>query len=190
VEIIYQIFNFRTSKYLVETFEKKAYHRGMEKVTLKGHLINLVGSIPIVGSKAPALFGVDPEWKERELHSFKEKKKIICFVPSLDTPICSISAQKFNEKVQGAAAIIYCSMDLPFALKRLCEGFKHVTPLSLFRSAQVAEAFGVLQNSGPLKGLCARAVFVLDESDTILYYELVQEITNEPNYDQALKFVS
>ncbi len=164
----------------------------MEKITLKGEPIHVAGSLPKVGTHAPALMGLDPEWKERSLKEFKGKKKIVCFVPSLDTSVCSTSAQKFNQKIQTKknVAVIYCSMDLPFALKRLCEHLGHVTPLSLFRTPEIAQAFGAQQSDGPLKGLCARAVFVLDESDTVLYHELVKEITTEPDYEKALAYVS
>lgn len=158
----------------------------MEKITLKGLPVQVVDSLPAVGSKAPALLGVDPKLKERSLSEFKERKKIICFVPSLDTPVCSLSAQKFNAH---DIAVIYCSMDLPFALGRICEHLSHVTPLSLFRAPQIAKAFGVFQNDGPLKGLCARAVFVLDEEETVLYRELVKELTHEPDYDKALSYL-
>lgn len=157
-------------------------------VTLKGQPIKVVGSSPKVGAHAPALMGVDSEWKEHSLSDFKGKKKIICFVPSLDTSVCSTSAKKFNEKVKNCV-LIYCSMDLPFAMKRICEHLSHVTPLSLFRSPQIAEAYGARQGDGPLKGLCARAVFVLDEHDKILYHELVKEITTEPDYDKAIRML-
>jgi thioredoxin-dependent peroxiredoxin len=157
-------------------------------VTLKGQTIQVVGAMPKIGVQAPALMGVDPEWKEHSLSDFKGKKKIICFVPSLDTSVCSMSAQRFNERVKHAA-LIYCSMDLPFAMKRICEHLSHVTPLSLFRTPQVADSYGTRQGDGPLKGLCARAVFVLDEHDKIIYHELVQEITNEPDYDAAIRIL-
>lgn len=160
----------------------------MEKITLKGQQIQVLGSMPQEGAKAPALTGVDMELKEHTLKEFNGKKKIICFVPSLDTPVCSLSAQKFNQKIVNKknAVVIYCSMDLPFALKRLCGAYEHVTALSLFRTPQIAEAYGAFQGDGPLKGLCARSVFVLDENDHVLYRELVKEITHEPDYEKAL----
>jgi thiol peroxidase len=164
----------------------------MEKVTLKGHPLRILGSLPSIGSPAPALTGVDAELKERSLEEFKGKKKIVCFVPSLDTPVCSLTAQKFNQKIgdKPNVALIYCSMDLPFALQRIClsdkEHYGHVTSLSLFRNPQVAENFGSRVGDGPIAGLCARSVFVLDENDHILYHQLVEEITHEPDYDKAL----
>ncbi len=144
--------------------------------------------MPAVGSLAPEIHGVSTDLKELSLNDFKGKKKVICFVPSLDTSVCSTSAKKFNEKIGTlkGCAIIYCSMDLPFAQKRACEAYTHVTPLSLFRNRDVAKHYGLLQADGPLRGLCARAVFVLDEENRILYRELVPEITQEPNYSAAL----
>ena len=168
----------------------------MTQVTLKGQPITILGKQPSIGSQAPAILGVDPELKERSLKEFQGKKKIICFVPSLDTSVCSTSAQKFNQKIQSqpGIAVIYCSMDLPFALQRVCLNEKghydHIVFLSLYRNPQIAEAFGSRIGSGPLAGLCARAVFVLDEHDRVIYYELVDEITKEPNYDKALKSIS
>ena len=164
----------------------------MEKVTLKGKPIHILGALPSVGSAAPTLTGVDADLKERSLQEFKAKKKIVCFVPSLDTPTCSTSAQKFNQKIaeRPDVVLIYCSMDLPFALQRICtsnkEHYSHVTSLSLFRNPQVAENFGSRVEDGPIAGLCARSVFVLDENNHILYHQLVEEITHEPDYDKAL----
>lgn len=164
----------------------------MEKVTLKGQLIKILGSIPAVGSRAPDLIGIDIDLKERSLKDFQGKKKIICFAPSVDTSVCSTAAQKFNQKIENVknAVVLYCTMDLPFALKRICGSYSHVTPLSLFRTSKVALAYGVLIGDGPLNGLCARSVFVLDEHDKILYYEIVKETTTEPDYEGALSYVS
>ena len=160
----------------------------MEKITFKGHPIQILGTTPTVGSPAPELIGVDTDLKEHSLKEYVGKKKIICFAPSVDTAVCSMAAQKFNQKVEHSknTVVLYCTMDLPFALKRICSSYSHVTPLSLFRNPHVAIAYGALQGDGPLKGLCARAVFVLDEEGKVLYHELVKEITSEPNYDQAL----
>ena len=160
-------------------------------VTLKGLQIEIQGKLPAVGTKAPSITGIDGDWKERSLDEFKGKKKIVCFVPSLDTSVCSTSAQKFNQKVAEipGVAVIYCSMDLPFVFKRVCENFSHITSLSLLRSPQVSQDYGSFQAGGLFRGLCARSVFVLDENDNILYHELVPEITSEPNYEKALSFI-
>ncbi len=167
----------------------------MSKTALKGSPIQVTGSLPTIGFFSPNLMGVDGELKKRSLAEFNGKKKIVCFVPSLDTSVCSTSAQKFNQKIQNISnvVVIYCSMDLPFALQRICLNDKthygHIIALSLFQSPQVAEQFGARMADGPLAGLCARAVFVLDEQNRVLYHELVSEITHEPQYEKALSHI-
>jgi thiol peroxidase len=160
----------------------------MAEVKLKGNPIHTNGMMPHKAQKAPAVRGVDLNLKERSLADFKGKKKVICFVPSLDTSVCSMSAKKFNDaiKKKSNAAVIYVSTDTPFAIKRSCMELSEITPLSLIRSKKTAEDFGVLFIDGDLAGFCARAVVVLDENDHILYAELVEEVTHEPNYEAAL----
>lgn len=167
----------------------------MGTVTLKGQQVHTSGAEPTVGSYSPFLQGVDAELKEHTFKEYEGKKKIICFVPSLDTPVCSKSAQKFNQRLEAQknGVIIFCSMDLPFALQRSCINDKahygRIVFLSLFRNRQVAEDFGVYLTDGPIAGLCARAVFVLDEQNKILYHQLVSEITQEPDYEKALAYL-
>jgi thioredoxin-dependent peroxiredoxin len=163
----------------------------MAEVKLKGTPIHTNGKLPQKGQKAPQIHGVDTDLKDRSLTDFKGKKKIICFVPSLDTPVCSTSAHKFSDAVKKKAntAVIYISADTPFALKRSCMDLSSITPLSLIRSKKTAEEFGVLLTDGPLAGLCARAVVVLDENDHVVHAQLVDEITTEPDYDKALSHV-
>lgn len=163
----------------------------MAQVKLKGSPFKTNGELPKKGQKAPEIQGVDSALNEKTLADFRGKKKIICFVPSLDTPVCSMSAKKFSVAAdqRSDVVVIYISADLPFALKRTCtveNGMKNVTALSLVRSKKTAEDYGVLMQSGPLMGLCARAVVVVDADDTILYTQLVDEITTEPDYDKAL----
>jgi thiol peroxidase len=160
----------------------------MAQVKLKGNSVKTNGELPQVGSKAPDIRAITTDLQEKTLKDFAGKKKVICFVPSLDTSVCSTSAKKFSEKVKGRSdvALIYISADLPFALARSCL-FEGVVPLSLVRSKKTAEAYGVLILDGPLEGLCARAVLVLDSADKVVYQELVGEITTEPNYDLAWK---
>lgn len=163
----------------------------MAQITLKGTPCKTSGDFPKKGQKAPEIRGVNIELKEKTLADFAGKKKIVCFVPSLDTPVCSMSAKKFSEAVskQPSTVVIYVSADLPFALKRSCtqeNGMGNIVALSLVRSKKTAEDYGVLLKDGPLEGLCARAVVVLDGNDTVLHSELVEEITKEPDYDKAL----
>ena len=163
----------------------------MAQVKLKGSPCKTNGELPKKGQKAPEIHGVDSELKEKMLGDFRGKKKIICFVPSLDTAVCSMSAKKFSEAANERSdlAVVYISADLPFALKRTCtveNGMKNITALSLVRSKKTAEDYGVLLQDGPLAGLCTRAVVVVDANDTVLYTQLVDEITTEPDYDKAL----
>lgn len=164
----------------------------MAEVKLKGTPVHTNGKLPQKGQKAPAIQAIDTELKERGLSDYKGKKKIICFVPSLDTAVCSMSAQKFSEAVkkQSNVVVLYVSADTPFALKRVCvaeNGMGQIIPLSLVRSKKTAEDYGVLLQDGPLAGICARAVVVLDDQDQVVYSQLVDEITQEPDYDKALE---
>jgi thioredoxin-dependent peroxiredoxin len=163
----------------------------MTEVKLKGSPVHTNGNLPKKGQKAPEIHGTDTELKEKSLSDFKGKKKIICFVPSLDTAVCSMSAQKFSEAVKKHpnVVVLYISVDTPFALKRVCiaeNGITQITPLSLVKSKKTAEDWGVLIKDGPLAGVCARAVVVLDDKDHVVYSQLVDEITHEPDYNQAL----
>lgn len=163
----------------------------MAEVKLKGTPVHTNGKLPSQGQKAPAIQGVDTDLKEKFLTDYKGKKKILCFVPSLDTSVCSTSAKKFSESIKKypGTVVLYLSVDTPFAQKRVCvaeNNITQITPLSLVRSKKPAEDYGILLKDGPLAGFCARAVVVLDENDQVLYTELVDEITHEPDYDQAL----
>lgn len=166
----------------------------MATVKLKGNSLNTNGSLPIVGQKSPEVRAIDTDLHEKTLKDYSGKKKIICFVPSLDTSVCSMSAKKFSEAVKklSGVVVLYVSGDLPFALKRVCvaeNGMDKIIPLSLVRSKKTAEDFGVLLKDGPLAGLCARAVVVLDDNDRVVYTQLVEEISTEPDYNKALAFV-
>jgi thiol peroxidase len=124
------------------------------------------------------------------LNDYANQRKVLNIVPSLDTPVCATSTRKFNEKAGGLpnTVVLVISADLPFAMSRFCvaEGLKNVQTLSTFRNPSFLQNYGVNINEGPLKGLTARAVVVLNEDDQVIYSELVSEISNEPNYDAAL----
>jgi thiol peroxidase len=165
----------------------------MVQITFKGSPIHTSGDLPKVGGKAPDFLLVDKDLQEHSLKHFHGKRKILSIVPSLDTAVCSLSAKKFNEAIQKhpGVQVLVISADSPFAQKRVCtqENLKNITTLSLIRSKDFAKSYGVLIQDGPLAGLCARAVVVLDEQDHVLYTELVPEITHEPNYEKALEAV-
>ena len=112
-------------------------------------------------------------------------------MPSLDTSVCATSTRKFNEAAGKLAntVVLVVSADLPFASKRFCttEGLQNVVPLSLMRGKQFAKDYGVFLEDGPLAGITARAVVVLDANDKVVYSQLVPEIGQEPDYDAALR---
>lgn len=163
----------------------------MAKVTLKGNPIHTNGDVPALNSKAPDFQLVDQDLKNHSLKDYKGKRKIIYVVPSLDTATCSLSTKKFNEEVKKHPnlMVLVVSSDLPFAQKRFCgsEDVKNVVTLSMMRTKDFAKDYGLLIQDGPLAGICARAVFVLDENDKVMYVQLVPEITQEPDYEKALK---
>jgi thioredoxin-dependent peroxiredoxin len=163
----------------------------MVQINFKGKPIHTSGDLPTIHSKAPDFTLVDAELRDRSLKDFKGKRKLISIVPSLDTPVCSLSTKKFNDTAKNhpEIMILVVSADLPFAQKRVCdhESVKNVVTLSLMRSKDFAKTYGVLIEDGPLAGITARAVLVLDENDQVVYREFVSEISQEPNYENALK---
>ena len=163
----------------------------MATVTFLGNNVTTNGDLPAVGSAAPDFSLPDKDLKDLGLNDFPGKKRLLNIVPSLDTPTCAASTRKFNESFTGRddAVALVISADLPFAQGRFCatEGLKNVITLSLMRSKKFAKKYGVLIKDGPLRGLTARAVVVIDENDKVTYAQLVPEIADEPNYDAALK---
>lgn len=160
-------------------------------VTLGGNPIKVNGSLPQAGSVAPNFSLVDKDLKDVSLKDFAGKRKILNIVPSLDTPVCADSTRKFNQKAAGLnnAVVLVISADLPFAASRFCstEGINNVVTLSTLRGgAEFKRNYGVDIADGPIAGVTARAVVVLDENNKVLHSELVPEIKNEPNYDAAL----
>lgn len=162
----------------------------MSQVTLKGNPIKIDGRFPVVGDKAPAFSLVAKDLSDVTLASFSGKRKVLNIFPSVDTPTCATSVRRFNEKAAALnnTVVLCISADLPFAQARFCgaEGLDHVVTLSTMRGHDFLEHYGVAIASGPLSGVAARAVVVLDESDKVLHTELVGEIAHEPDYDTAL----
>lgn len=162
----------------------------MATITLKGNKIHTNGNLPKTGSKAPDFVLVDGDLNNVTLETYKGKKKLLNIVPSLDTPVCATSTRKFNDAAKSRSDTVFLmiSADLPFAMKRFCsaEGTANVIPLAMMRSRNFAKDYGVLIEDGPLSGITARAVVVLDKDNKVLYTELVPEIAQEPNYDKAL----
>lgn len=161
----------------------------MATVTLRGNPVEVAGTMPARGSKAPGFSLTNGELKDVGLGDFAGKRKVLNIVPSLDTPTCAVSTRKFNTEAGSLpdTVVLVVSADLPFAAKRFCsvEGLENVVPLSTFRSAGFARDWGVALSSGPMTGLTARAVVVLDKDDTVLHAQLVPEIAEEPDYEAA-----
>lgn len=165
----------------------------MSTVTFKGGNVNVAGQIPAVGSVAPDFTLVKNDLSEVSLKDLKGKTVILNIFPSIDTGVCAASVRRFNKDAASLAntVVLAVSADLPFAAGRFCttEGIENVHPASVFRSSEFAKAYGVLMTDGPLKGLLARTVVVVDADGKVAYTELIPEITEEPNYSAALAAV-
>lgn len=162
----------------------------MAAITLKGNPCHTNGELPAVGASAPDFKLTSADLADVSLADYAGKKKLLNIVPSLDTPTCALSTQKFNSAMGARtdSVALVVSADLPFAQKRFCgaEGIDNVLSLSMMRGKSFAKDYGVLITDGPLAGLCARAVVVLDENNQVRYTQLVGEIGDEPDYEPAL----
>ncbi|MGM0533889.1 MAG: thiol peroxidase [Campylobacterota bacterium] len=163
----------------------------MATVTLKGNEVNLTGNEVNVGDQAPKVTVVNSDGLgDVEVGGAQDQTQLIVVVPSLDTPVCAAETRAFNEKaasIDGVKTTVV-SMDLPFAGGRFCsaEGIENLTVASDFRNKDFANAYGVLLADGPLAGVTGRAIFVVDKNGKVTYKQVVPEITEEPNYDEAL----
>ncbi len=162
----------------------------MSTVTLKGNPVDVAGQLPSVGKKAPNFSLVAKDLSTATLDQFAGKRKVLNIFPSIDTPTCAMSVRHFNQDANKLdnTVVLCISADLPFAQARFCgaEGLNNVHTLSTMRGREFLEAYGVAIASGPLAGLAARAVVVLDTDNTVKHVELVSEIAQEPNYAAAL----
>lgn len=162
----------------------------MAQVTLKGSPVEVAGQLPQAGQQAPAFTLVGAGLADVSLSSLAGARKVLNIFPSVDTPTCATSVRKFNSEASALenTKVLCISADLPFAQARFCgaEGLENVINLSTMRGADFLKDYGVAIASGPLAGIAARAVVVLDENDKVLHSELVAEIGSEPNYDAAL----
>ena len=163
-----------------------------QTVNLKGNPVTLSGPSLSVGDRAPEAVVVTKDLQEKVVGGAKGVVQVIITVPSLDTPVCETETKKFNEMLAGIEGVdvTVISMDLPFAEKRFCESFNigNVTVASDFRYRDM-EKYGVLIAEGALKGILARAVFIVDKDGKLAYIQLVPEITQEPNYEEVVKKV-
>ena len=158
-------------------------------ITFQGNPLTLLGDEIKFGDKAPEFTATDNGLAPKALADFAGKVLIISAVPSLDTPVCDMETRRFNNEAASLGddiKILTLSMDLPFAQARWCgaAGVEAVQTLSDYMSASFGEAYGVLIKE---LRLLSRAVFVVDKSGTVQYVQYVNEITEEPDYDAALK---
>jgi thiol peroxidase len=162
----------------------------MASITLHGTPIKTNGELPTVGSQAPDFTLTDADLNDLSLADFVGKKKLLNIIPSIDTPTCATSTRVFNEKLgdRDDVVVLVVSADLPFAQSRFCgaEGTADVKPLSMMRNKQFADDYGVMIQDGPLAGITARAVVVLDTNNKVLHTEMVAEIADEPAYPAAI----
>jgi len=162
----------------------------MSTITLKGNPVQTSGALPAIGAKAPSFSLTKADLSETGLSDFVGRRLVLNIFPSLDTPTCATSVRKFNTLASGIpnTTVLCVSADLPFAAGRFCttEGLQNVVPASSFRSPAFGEGYGVTIVDGPLRGLLARSVVVVDEQGKVIYSQLVPEIVDEPNYDAAV----
>lgn len=162
----------------------------MAQITLEGNPFQTVGSLPAKGSQAPAFSLTATDLSEKTAGDFRGKTLVLNIFPSIDTSVCASSVRRFNQEASALAdTVVLCiSADLPFALHRFCaaEGLDRVVSLSAFRSS-FGKDYGVTIVDGPLAGLLARAVVIVDKQGKVIHTEQVPEITQEPDYQAALK---
>ncbi len=160
----------------------------MANITLEGNPISTNGELPAVGSQAPDFKLTNKDLEDKTLADFAGKKKILNIVVSLDTGICETSAKRFSDAAGDDTVVLVISADLPFAATRVCDaaGADKAITLGMMRSKNFGKDYGVLIQDGPLAGLTARAIVVLDENNKVVYTELVPEIAQDPDYDKAL----
>lgn len=161
----------------------------MATTNFKGNPVKLHGELPATGSAAPNIRFVKDDLSEADLASLKGNVVVLFAMPSVDTGICALETKAFNQKIEGLGAMaVAISEDLPFAMKRFCaaEGLQNVVVASDFRYHDMSEKFGVRMVDGPLAGLHARVVFVLDKEGVIRYTQVVPDIVQEPDYDAVL----
>ena len=162
---------------------------GKKTVTMKGNPLTLSGNQVKIGESAPDFVVIANDLSEVKLSSFSGKTCLISSVPSLDTSVCDTETRKFNEeagKLDDNVVVLTISMDLPFAQARWCgaAGVENLQTLSDYRNAEFGNAFGVLIQE---LRLLARAVFIVDSKGIIKYIQIVDELTNEPDYADALE---
>lgn len=163
----------------------------METTAFKGTPVHTCGHLPHTGSQAPRFTLTRGDLTELRSEELKGRRIVLNIFPSLDTAVCATSVRKFNQLAASLdnTTVVAVSKDLPFAQSRFCttEGIENLIAASAFRSPEFAREYGIKMVDGPLAGLLARAVVIIDETGRIVYTELVPEITREPDYEAAIK---
>ncbi len=163
----------------------------MASLNFKGNPIHTNGNLPVIGQKIAGFSLVKTDLSRISPAELSGKKVVLNIFPSVDTGVCAQSVRTFNQKAADMenTLVLSVSKDLPFAHSRFCsaEGIENVVSTSDFDDANFGSTNGLLMVDGPLKGLLARAVIVLDEQGTVIHSELVDDIVNEPNYEAAIK---
>jgi len=164
----------------------------MSKTAIKGTPVSLNGNTPIVGSQFPNLRLIKSDLSVIETKDLAGKKIVFNYMPSVDTSVCALQLSQFTNRLKDNSDVInlFASKDLPFALGRFCaaEGIENAITTSDFRFNDLKK-IGVMMTDGPLAGLAARGTLVIDENQTVIYAELTNDIVDEPNYDEALRFI-
>lgn len=162
----------------------------MAQITFKGNQIHTAGSLPEIGATAPDFKLTSSDLSEKSLSDYKGKNVVLNIFPSVDTGVCAQSVRTFNKEVSAVdnTVVLCISKDLPFALNRFCaaEGLQNVETLSDFKTNDFTNAYGVQMTDGPLNGLMSRAVVVINPEGKVVYNEQVPEITQEPDYNNAI----
>jgi thiol peroxidase len=157
------------------------------EITFKGKAIRTFGSLPWKGKAAPSFTLVKTDLTQTGLDDYPGRRVVLNIFPSLDTPVCATSLRKFNALAGSVlnTTVLCVSADLPFAAQRFCsaEGLDDLVPASCFRNPAFGETYGVAMVDGPLRGLLARSVVVVDEQGVVIHTELVPDIGQEPDYD-------
>lgn len=165
----------------------------MNQILFKNQPIHLQKSLVTKGMRIPNFKFTLQNLTDQELSQLDNTKLILSFVPSLDTGTCLLSAKHLNEhlKKHPEYKALILSMDLPFAQGRICglEGLDHVMTGSLFRHPETLQNLGLMMSDGPLKGLSARCVMVLDTHHNVTYIELVPELIHEPDFKALFHFL-
>jgi len=163
----------------------------MHRILFQGTSYQTYGELPSIGSRAPDVSLVNTELQDVSLANFMGKRKLFNIFPSIDTPVCAKSVIAFDKLSEGIEDVrmLMVSYDLPFAHARFRQqhGLQHVVGLSAIRHAGFGENYGVQIVEGPLAGMFSRAVVVLDENNTVVHREQIEDIGTEPDYEAAFK---